>query len=188
MVQDLNIDLQGLADSLSKLPIWTLLNLDADVCQSFVRGASQEAEPGTNRHHDTPLQPSISNSTTGAAAKISSNIQSTASNALDMASEAGPAASIRPVPDQPEAKSISIGSKTRLSSALPAEKSITADAVSPQQKTAPEKGQHAPPGDEHLDLDDLLNAHGSAMQPTSTAIAKPQSQDHDSLEDWLNSL
>lgn len=188
MVQDLNIDLQGLADSLSKLPIWTLLNLDADLCQSFVHGASQDAFPGTNRHHDTPLQPSISSSTIGAAVKTSSNIQSTASDALDLASEAGPAASISPVPDQPEAKSIAVDSKTRLSSALPAEKYINADAAPPQQKLAPEKGKEAPPGDEHLDLDDLLNTHDSAVQPTSTAIAKPQSQDQDSLEDWLNSL
>lgn len=183
---DLNIDMQGLADSLVNLPIWNVLDLDAALCQSFLPSATQEATPETSNQ---PLDHSTGN---GDLAKTNTNKHSNPQNASDLASDLSSAAASRMTPAQTEATATSsdahaVEGHAAVTLAVRSQGSFPAATV--QQTFVDHQGRHAPSEDgDALDLDDLLNTPSSMPHPASTAIAKAGPQDQDNLEDWLNSL
>ncbi|DBA74296.1 TPA: hypothetical protein ACH3X1_011075 [Trebouxia sp. C0004] len=167
--------MRGLADSLASLPVWSVLDLDAALCQSFLPSATQETAPGISNQL---LDHSIGNADLAQRHSTHSRPQN--------ASDLSPAAGNTTFPAQTEATSPLKG-HAAVTPAVHSQGSFPAAAV--QQNFADHKGRHAPSEDgDALDLDNLLNTPSSLPQPESTAIAKAGPQDQDTLEDWLNSL
>lgn len=179
--------MQGLADSLVKLPIWNVLDLDAALCQSFLPSTTQEAAPVTR---NPPLDHSTENAD---LAKTNTSTHSNPQNASDLVSDLGSAAVSRMTPTQTEATATSsdahaLKDHAAITPAVGSQGSFPAAAVQ-QPTSVDEKGRHPILKDgDALDLDDLLNIPSSMKEPASTAIAKAGPQDQDTLEDWLNSL
>ena len=193
-VQDLNIDLQALALSLSSLPVWDVLDIDVALCKTH-QPKTEHQSASINK--ENTLSPAEGN-TVHAGAAAAAHSRSTMT--MHMHSEHAPARdrsaeSTSQVAASPKAKAIQ-------KSPAPAAESVSemqAQPVAPglsQQTSAAQHSASLQTGRDALnsksdsdDLDALLNTASSSTKPrtASTSISKP-AQEQDSLEDWLNSL
>lgn len=202
-VQDLNIDLHGLAASLSNLPVWTVLDLDASLCQTFLPVAGQ-SESGNQTHDNKAAQHHLHASTADVASDADANISLSTRDTLPQASQepgARHTEDAKPIRQQ-QRENTSAPAPANTQKMIDDSKGTTAALVMPatqtqagalQQDAKPsvQEGMPAPAGEmDNLDLDELLNIPDASTKPqaASTAVVKPASQDQDSLEDWLNSL
>lgn len=194
-VQDLNIDLQALAASLSKVPVWTVLDIDAALCKSCLSkyntslqhsantsmdskpncGPSNTAvQPSTAAHSkfsvEAPLNDAFTDRTTKCSshtAAISEPDATTASACPAPAGESTAKVQTQPAANRPPQ--------------LPADHSLA----------SLQTGRDAAAGKADIDdLDALLNAPHSSIKPQQSvsSASKPAAKQQESLEDWLDSL
>ena len=187
--QDLHIDLQGLASSLSSLPVWDVLNIDAALCKT--------QWPKTE-HQSASLsrESALSSAPADAAAHSRSTVTMHAHSAHDPTTHRS-TESTSQVTASPTAKATA-----SFASPAPAVESVAnmqtqreAHGLFEQKPAA----HHTAPlqtdrdaldlKSDSDDLDALLNASSlsTKLQTTSTN-SKPALQEQDSLEDWLESL
>ena len=193
-VQDLNLDLKGLSASLSNVPLWTVLDIDAALCQSWLsKHDASLQQPHINRdtksNHGPPedaVQPS-----TAACSRFPVEARVTdACMGRSAESTSQPAAA-----SQPEAT-------TTLACPAPAAEStakVQTQHAAPALSQVPEdhssasfqRGGNAAPGKADIDdLDALLNAPIVSTKPqhSLSSASKSAPKQQDSLEDWLDSL
>ena len=193
-MQDLHIDLLGLAASLSHLPVWEVLDTDVALCKSFLSNTAKLVEtPKTFSRSETSRQtsqpPEIDAAQPNAPALLMpASPASRESN--DKSNATPPGSKVQSV--------LSTKADAETSHPKPAKASAgmtQSQAEMPQTPTAHvavsrQTGQHASAAEPDLDdLDALLNAPHLSDKSTkeSTKVSKPPHQEQD-LEDWLNSL
>lgn len=194
--QDLNIDLQALASSLSSLPVWDVLDIDAALCKTH-QPKQEHQSASSNREHDQVHAPAEGSALQPNAAAA---VHSRSTMTMHTHSEHDPttdrsAESASQVADSPAAKATScfaspaeIVANTRTQPDAPGlSKQMPAAHHSMSRQTGPAALN---PKSDSDDLDALLNASSLSAKPqtASTSVSKPAPQEQDSLEDWLNSL
>lgn len=193
-VQDLSIDLQALAASLSNLPVWDVLDLDIALCKTF----QSKTEPSFHQSADITKHSTLSLPAEGIAVQPSSAkhpISATAVQTLpehdpvtdkpaESTSETAASSSVEATPSlAPAAESVAQVRSHR------AEQVMSQQAAAAQHSASLQSGGHALKTDSD-DLDALLNAASMSTKPqgASVSVSKPASEEQDSLEDWLDSL
>ena len=213
-MQDLSIDLQGLAASLSNLPVWTVLDLDPALCQTYLAPSTeqkQEKSSSSNTVSQVLQKPQPAISARDMPSEKRSNLTQLPSDRDQQQAReqnANEEQTAQEEPNAQEEQNAKDEADQDLSHAQPADDQTsstapvkTSNTVLPSQQAAsnrqtPLSGQHQQHvqksqqakavHDDAFDLDELLNAKPAPQ--TSTAIVKPSSQQEDSLEDWLNNL
>ena len=194
----MTINLQGLAASLSTLPVWTVLDLDASLCQSFLPAASQAEAADRSPSHgkDVTSQhplPSTSANVPRSSMQLQSEKSAQALQSKRIATHVESKETVPEEQDDTTSTATPVLTDYKQSPAVPRQIPVQGHASVLQKNShdTQQEGLHSPSGaPDTLDLDDLLNTPYTSAKPqaSSTAIAKPGLQDQDSLEDWLNSL
>lgn len=190
-VQDLSIDLQALAASLSNLPVWDVLDLDVALCKTF----QFKTEPSLHQSANITKESTPSHlPAEGIAVQPRSAIAVQTLPEHDPITDK-PAESTSHAAASPKVKAIA--SSAPLAPAAesvaqlqrqPAEQMMSQQA-SAAQSASLQSGGHALKTDSD-DLDALLNTPSLTAKPerVSASVSKPATEEQDSLEDWLNSL
>lgn len=194
-VQDLNIDLQALAASLSNVPMWTVLDIDAASCKSCLSKHNTSLQHSANINKDSQpnrgppdnaVQPSI-------AADSRSPVEAPLNDSFTGRSaerSSQPAATPKPEATTALACPAPAPESTATVQTQPAThgpSQLLADHSSASLQT----GRDAAPGKADIDdLDALLNAPNSCTKPqqSMSSASKPAPKQQESLEDWLDSL
>lgn len=184
-LQDLNIDLNALASSLSVLPIETVLDIDACHCLDFMSISSAAEEPST--FAASTLE--IAGSTEHAADLSNGKTDDRSGSATDPETSAGNQSASHALQhdaQHPTPTHVAAGSHASASTSKVA--AATANAAVAPASAAVEPARKME-NDHDLELDAILNVQDSQiLRPTSTVIQQPVTQEQESLEDWLDSL
>ena len=183
--QDLNIDLQALASSLSSLPVWEVLDIDAALCKMDQPKTKQQSASVSmeNALSHAPAEGDAVQPDAAAAA----HARSTMTMHTDRSAESTCVMAASPT--------------TSFASPAPAAESVANTQSQPVAHTRSQQtlaGNHTvslQSGGDALesksdsdDLDVLLNGSSLSKPQVTSKISKPAPQQQDSLEDWLNSL
>ena len=191
--QDLSIDLQALAASLSNMPVWNVLDIDAALCKTYLpktdtslhRSASisKDSVPSHSPAEVTGEQPN-----TAAHFRSATPIQSRSRRDSSTGRSAESSSQLAASP---------IAETTTTSLASPAPDRAAEVQTQPVAHRQSQASVSLQTGGDDLagkpdmdDLDALLNAPSlsTKAQKASTSVSKPAPENQDSLEDWLNSL
>lgn len=190
-MQDLDIDLQALAASLSNVPVWSVLDIDAALCKSCLSdkesslhhsaSISKESKPNHGPQHTVQFSIAAHSRSTvetlmndccmGRSAESSSQPAATPVSDLDTSLARTSPAAMQTQPAAP-GPSLSSGDQHHNSASL-------------------QTGGDAAAGSADMDdLDALLNAASLSIKPQASlaGTSKPARKEQESLEDWLDSL
>lgn len=194
-MQDLSIDLQALAASLSNLPVWDVLDLDVALCKTF----QSKTEPSIHQSANITKRSTLSLPAEGIAMQPSSAKHPTSATAVQTLPEHDP---VTDKPAESTSETAASPSVKATPSLAPAAETVAqvrshrAEQVMSQQASAAQHSQSSLQSDGQAlktdsgDLDALLNAPSLTNMPqrASASVSKPATEEQDSLEDWLNSL
>ena len=192
-VQDLNIDLKALATSLSNVPLWTVLDIDAALCQSCLSKHdaslqhSAHISSDSNPNHGPPedaVQPSTAAcSRFPVEAGVKDSFMGRSAESISQPAAASkPEATTTLACPAPAAESTA---KVQTQHAAHAPSQVPEDHT----LASLQRGGNAASGTVDIDdLDALLNAPIISTKPQHTLSSASARRQQESLEDWLDSL
>ena len=197
--QDLNIDLQALASSLSSLPVWDVLDIAAALCKTH-QPKQEHQSASINREYaldHAPAEHSAVQPNAAAAVQSRSTMTMHAHSEHDPTTDRSAECTFQ-VADSPTAEATSsfvspasaaegVANMRTQPDAPDLSKQVPAAHHSTSRQTGPAALNSKSDSD---DLDALLNASSLSAKPqtATTSVSKPAPREQDSLEDWLNSL